>query len=231
MEYNIYCDESCHLENDSQTAMVLGAVWCPNDKVREITKRIREIKNEHGIRKYFEIKWTKVSKAKERFYLDIVNYFFDNNDLHFRGVIIPDKSTLAHDKFKQTHDEWYYKMYFTLLQVIIDPSANYNIYLDIKDTQGGKKVQKLKEALSNNIFDFDSKIINKIQIVRSEEVQLVQLTDLLIGALSYLYRDLSSSEAKVKLIDKIKIGSGYALTKTTLLREGKFNILVWNSTQ
>jgi len=27
--FNVYCDESCHLENDHQTAMVLGAVWCP----------------------------------------------------------------------------------------------------------------------------------------------------------------------------------------------------------
>ena len=28
MEYNIYCDESCHLQNDNSNVMVLGAVWC-----------------------------------------------------------------------------------------------------------------------------------------------------------------------------------------------------------
>jgi hypothetical protein len=33
--FNIYCDESCHLENDHQKVMVLGAVWCPFDKTRE----------------------------------------------------------------------------------------------------------------------------------------------------------------------------------------------------
>lgn len=27
--FNIYCDESCHLENDHQRVMVLGAVWTP----------------------------------------------------------------------------------------------------------------------------------------------------------------------------------------------------------
>lgn len=26
-EYNIYCDESCHLENDRQPIMVLGGMW------------------------------------------------------------------------------------------------------------------------------------------------------------------------------------------------------------
>jgi len=27
--YNVYCDESCHLLGDEQEVMVLGAVWCP----------------------------------------------------------------------------------------------------------------------------------------------------------------------------------------------------------
>ncbi|NTV59869.1 MAG: DUF3800 domain-containing protein, partial [Chlorobiaceae bacterium] len=42
--FNIYCDESCHLEHDRQKAMVLGAIWCPLDKTREIAVRLREIK-------------------------------------------------------------------------------------------------------------------------------------------------------------------------------------------
>lgn len=42
--FNVYCDESCHLENDHQKAMVLGAVWCPLEKSREIavTRSSRE---------------------------------------------------------------------------------------------------------------------------------------------------------------------------------------------
>ncbi len=80
---NIYCDESCHLENDHQPAMTLGAVWCPLDKTREIALRIREIKVEHGLLPDFEIKWTKVSQAKLSFYLALIDYFFDDDDLHF----------------------------------------------------------------------------------------------------------------------------------------------------
>lgn len=41
---NIYCDESCHHEKDGKPAMVMGAVWCPLDKTREIAVRVREIK-------------------------------------------------------------------------------------------------------------------------------------------------------------------------------------------
>src|SRR5579864_5169764 len=90
--FNIYCDESCHLERDTYSVMVLGAVWCKAEQVREIGCRIRELKGKHDIGNSFEIKWTKVSPAKKDFYLDLVDYFFDDDDLHFRGLLIPDKA-------------------------------------------------------------------------------------------------------------------------------------------
>ena len=58
--FNVYCDESCHLENDGQSAMVLGAVWCPLDKRHEIVCRLREIKQKHGLAPDFEVKWTPI---------------------------------------------------------------------------------------------------------------------------------------------------------------------------
>lgn len=109
--YNLYCDESCHLENDGQKAMVLGAVWCPDDKRAEIAKRLREIKQRHGLPADFEVKWTKVSSGQQAFYMDLVDYFFDDDDLHFRAVVVPDKTLLNHSDFGQSHDDWYYKMY------------------------------------------------------------------------------------------------------------------------
>ncbi|MBF0464952.1 MAG: DUF3800 domain-containing protein [Nitrospirae bacterium] len=229
--YNIYCDESCHLEHDQQKAMVLGAIWCKRDKASEISVRIREKKIEHGISKDFEIKWTKVSPAKKAFYLGLVDYFFDDNDLHFRALIVPDKSKLDHLKHGQTHDEWYYKMYFDMLKVIISPEHTYRIYLDIKDTRGGKRVKKLHEVLSNNRYDFSKTIIDFIQLVRSHEVEVLQLTDLLTGAISYLNRGLSGNSAKEAIIQRIKERSHYCLTKTTLLLENKVNLFRWNASE
>ena len=31
--YNIYCDESCHLQNDKQPVMLIGCTWCPIEEV------------------------------------------------------------------------------------------------------------------------------------------------------------------------------------------------------
>ncbi|MFH0739883.1 MAG: DUF3800 domain-containing protein [bacterium] len=229
--YNIYCDESCHLENDRQKAMTLGAIWCPVEKVKEISKRVKEIKERHGLKKNFEIKWTKVSPAKTSFYLDIIDYFFDNDDLHFRCLVIGDKSKLNHNDFSQTHDEWYYKMYFDLLKIILEPTEKYNIYLDIKDTRSADKVKCLKKILCNNMYDFNREIIGNIQNIRSHESELAQIADLLIGAISYLNRSFSTSESKKILIKRIQERSGYSLQKSTLISELKLNILIWEGQQ
>lgn len=225
--YNVYCDESGHLENDEVGIMVLGAVWCPLEKTREISTRLKDIKAEHGLRRNFEIKWTKVSPAKLPFYLAVMDYFFDNDDLHFRALIAP-KDGLRHGDFKQTHDDWYYKMYFDMLKIIINPIARYRVYLDIKDDWGTKKIEKLHEVLSNANYDFSRLIIERMQLVRSHEVELVQLADLLIGAVGYVNRNLQTSEAKLRLVRRMQERSGYRLTQTTLPSEGKVNLFRWH---
>ena len=148
----------------------------------------------------------KVSQKKLDFFIDIVDYFFDNDDLHFRSVII-DKSKLNHAAMNQTHDEWYYKMYFELLSKIFDPDKTYCIYLDAKDTRGSLKIKKLHEVLCNDMYDFEQKIIQRVQEGRSYEVAILQITDLLIGALQFNSRDLHA-EAKDKIIQRIKERSG-----------------------
>lgn len=226
-QFNVYCDESCHLPNDGQLAMVLGAISCPREKRLEIAKRIREIKIKHKLTADFEIKWTKVSQSKLGFYMDIVDYFFDDDDLSFRALIVPDKQLLAHEKFRQTHDDWYYKMYFTMLKTIFVPQNSYKIFIDIKDTLGQAKINVLHDALCNNAYDFSRSMIADIKRVHSHDVEQLQLADLLIGALSYLHRHAEGSIAKQTLIKRIRERSRYSLVATTMPSEKKFNLLVW----
>jgi hypothetical protein len=209
--------------------MVLGAVWCPIDKSAEINKRIRNIKAEHGLSTTFEIKWTKVSPAQLKFYRNLVDYFFDDDDLHFRALIVPDKTKLHHEAFNQTHDDWYYKMYFDMLKIILDPEHHYRIYLDIKDTRSAIKVDKLHDVLCNNFYDFSREIIERVQTVRSHEIGILQLSDLLIGAIGYVNRGLETSSAKLELVQLMQRRSGYKLTEKTLFRASKVNIFPWHA--
>jgi hypothetical protein len=231
--FNIYCDESCHLEHDGQGAMVLGAVWCPLEKTPEIAERVRDIVKKHGLSSRFEVKWTKVSASKEALYLDLIDYFFDDDDLHFRALVIPDKSKLNHDAFPgQDHDGWYYKMYFDMLKALLSPNDRYRIYIDIKDTQGAAKVRKLHEVLSNNIYDFSREVVERVQLIRSHESALLQLSDLLVGAVSFVNRGLlaeTTNSGKQHVIERIRKRSRYTLDRTTLLREQKVNIFRWQA--
>ncbi|MCK5000283.1 MAG: DUF3800 domain-containing protein [Anaerohalosphaera sp.] len=226
--YNIYCDESCHLENDGQRAMVLGAIWASTEMTRKISLDIKHIKERHKLSHQLEIKWTKVSNSKYEFYHDLVEYFFSNTCLHFRALIVPDKSVLNHDKFPgQDHDLFYYKMYFQMLHPILRPDSKYRIYIDIKDTLGISKQLKLHEVLCNKEKDFQRNIIERVQQIRSHESAILQLTDLLIGAVSYVNRGCAGNAGKERLVKYIQDRTNYNLTSSTFLRENKFNLFCW----
>lgn len=235
---NIYCDESCHLQNDKEPVMVIGAVYCPIEKKEEIFERLYSFKLKHNLipknkkndkdnRPYYELKWNKVSKSKIEYYKDVINYFFDDDDLQFRVLVVSNKSEIDYEKFNHTHDTFYYKMYFGMLKAILNPENSHHIYIDIKDTKSKEKVHKLEQVLRNDKYDYSKEIIKKVQQVRSHEVEILQLADLLVGATAYVNRGLANSKAKNELINLIKHRSKYSLTKSTLLKERKFNVFIW----
>ncbi len=224
---NIYCDESCHLEHDHQPVMLLGAIWCPQEENRRHIEALKALKERHQARG--ELKWTKVSRSRESFFLEAVDLFFSTAHLNFRCVVVENKSRLDHEYYNQgSHDSFYYKMYFYLLRHIISETNQYDIYLDIKDTRSQIKIDHLKEILSNSLRDFDRKVIRRMHHVRSKETELLQMADLLMGAIAYKHRALTSNETKLKLIDRICQLSGRSLLTSTPPWEEKFNLFVFS---
>jgi hypothetical protein len=225
--FNVYCDESCHPQNADQQSMTLGAIVCPVEKTREIAIDIRHIKQQYKLSPSFEIKWSKVSPAQQTFYLDLVNYFFDRQDLYFRALIVPDKPRLHNHTSRQDYDAWYYQMYFELLKPLFISEAEYNIYLDIKDTKSSESTRKLHNELCDNINDAEYKIIKKIQTIRSHEVEQMQLADFLIGIIGYANRGLTTSTTKLALTEKMRSRSSYSLTQTTPPDAHKMKLRLW----
>jgi len=227
MEFNIYCDESCHLENDQQSVMILSAIRCLKSERKQIYSDIRNIKITHGISPTTEVKWTKVSKTKINLYKELIEYFFASDNISFRAVII-DKNQLDIKKYNKNFDEFYYKVYFQLLTRIIVASMKNYIYLDIKDTRSSTKVKKLQEVLSNDLFDFNMEHIMNVQSINSRESELLQIADVMMGAIGYLNRNEhlkeNFSETKKELLNFLIEKSGYSLKKSTILGEDKFNL-------
>ena len=212
--YNFYCDESTHIENDGQPFMLLAYISTPYNQLKLHNGAIRDFKLKHFYKG--EMKWKTVSKSQYPFYNDIIEYFF-MTDLQFRAIII-DKSQLKHTDFNQTHDDFYDKMYFQLLSKKIFPDSVYNIFIDIKDTHSYKKANSLKKYLER-----DYQNIRNLQAIQSYESELMQMADVLMGAINYKLRGLNKVTSKNKLIEKIEKHCGKPISQPSTIGEHKFN--------
>lgn len=229
---NIYCDESCHLEHDNANSMLMGAISCPASEKKRINTEIRAIKEKHGLSSWTEIKWTAVSPSKLDFYIELVDYFIKEQNLSFRAVVIKDKSNLNHAKFNQgSHDLWYYKTYFYLLDAIISYNEEYRIFIDIKDTCGGPKVKKLHEVLCNNKYDFKHEVIKDINQIHSHESEILQLTDLIMGAIGFYhnghYDSTQASSAKKSVVEKLFTQYKQHIIGGTSRGAKKMDVFLW----
>ncbi len=175
-----------------------------------------------------ELKWIKVSRSRLSFYLELVDWFLAEESLHFRGLVVLNKSHLDHEKFNEgSHDDFYYKMYFSLLSKILSPDMQYNIYLDIKDTRSRLKIKKLGEVLCNDRYDFTGQMIAHLQNMRSQESHLLQVCDFILGAVSYRHRRLSDNPAKIEIIKHLEDRLGRDLLHSTSLSEEKLNLFLF----
>lgn len=228
MEYNIYCDESCHLKSNDSNFMLIGAVYCPKYKVRKVNEYIEHLKENYNLSNKIELKWNKIDKKTEKLYLDIINYFFNNDDLKFRVIVI-DKTTLNHKKYNQTENDFYHKVYYDMLKYIITPGNSYNIYPDIKDTNSYYYFQIMLEYLRYKMSDTNKKTIKKVQPIRSYEAPILQMNDILIGALSYYYRKLNSNSVKLNIVNEIQKLYQNSFDVSSYYNNTKFNIFMWRS--
>lgn len=214
--YNIYCDESCHLENDHKKYMLLGSVTVAFNQLKRHTERIKSIKEKHHF--FTEIKWSGVSGSKYQFYREVLEYFFDT-DICYRAIVV-NKSQIKNIIFGQDFDTFYYKMYYQLLIHNKNTANHHNVYLDIKDTLSANKVNRLKDILNTKYGVF-----RNVQNIHSKESVMMQLADLITGAISYnLNNDEKKVTAKRNIIEKIKQQSNQTLNTTTSYGEKKLNL-------
>ncbi|MDF2451910.1 MAG: RlfA protein [Bacteroidota bacterium] len=213
--FNFYCDENCHLEHDDSNVMIISYVSCAYNQVKLHSENIRQIKLKHHLKG--ELKWSALSKSQAVLYSELIDYFFAT-DLQFRAIVI-DKQQIDNSAHEQSSDDFYNKMYYQLISKKISPEYNYNIYLDIKDTHSYEKAKELREYLNRNFVS-----VRHLQNIKSHESELMQLTDTIMGAISYHLRGLNKVIAKNKIIERIKQHSKIPLDHSTSRANSKFNL-------
>ena len=217
--FNLYCDESTHLIHDGHPYMLLSYISIAYPQIRLAKEEIKAIKRKFNYTE--ELKWTNVHSATYKVYAELVDWFF-MNDLEFSTVVV-DKSQIDEQRADYSFNDFYFRMYFQLLHTKVDFQNRYNVFLDIKDTCSGEKLEKLKKIMSYNSS------IGTLQFIPSRESVFIQLADVLMGAINYNLRiqkgDVKGNViAKLKLIEKIKRHSNISLNTTTPLSRNKFNL-------
>ncbi|PIQ47945.1 MAG: hypothetical protein COW03_13385 [Cytophagales bacterium CG12_big_fil_rev_8_21_14_0_65_40_12] len=219
--FNLYIDESCHLSHDKLPVMCIGYIKVDQENYDELKERIKQIKIKH--KSPTEVKWNKISASRIPLYKELIDLFFDSS-LAFRTILVKYKDKLTPADFNRgSRDNFYYNLVYFLLDSATNSSSNkYRVYLDLKDTRGNEKLNKIVAKFDEN-HEGSSPFIH-FQHLQSHENEFLQLADLFIGAVTYRSRGLTGSESKLEVVEYLELRSGYRLNEGTEPWEKKFNI-------
>jgi hypothetical protein len=222
MEFEIYCDESRHdyfarPPGNGERYVLLGGLWI-EAKHRDAYKiKIGLLRRRHDVRG--EFKWNRVSPSRIRFYLSLVDFFFEEA-MRFRCIVLPADQVDSIRFHRSDNELMFYKFYYQLLHHWILDFNDYRIFLDLKTNRLNSRINTLHRVLQN--ANLMARIIS-VQALPSRQVDLLQLSDVLLGAVGYKFHRLETSQAKVAVVKRIETHLGGPI-EPTWRDERKFNV-------
>lgn len=226
MNFEVYCDESgleALSQKDAHLFMAIGGIWMPANYRDIFKKNMNDIKLKHSV--FGELKWNKVSPKFFELYKDILDYFFQTEQLRFRVILI-ESDKVNNYAFNNTDIELgFYKFYYQLLHHWIYDFNNYNIFLDLKINRDKSRLITLK-----NVLDYSNLTtgIKQVQGLPSEESLGIQLADFLTGLTNAKFNNEIKSTAKIGLIEYAEQTFLGKTIKPSPKWEEKFNVFKMN---
>lgn len=215
----IFCDESRQdllaskkSITETNEYICIGGIMIPAHKLDQVKADILELRKKYNV--YGELKWGTVTRGKLDFYLDIIKYFFNDDDMDFRTIVI-DAAKINNDKFNNSDQELgYYKFYYELLNHWIKRDTFYRIYTDQKTNCDASRLRELRRIV--NISCHRTEPVLSIQAINSKESVILQIENILMGAVGYKYNwGLSGiSEPKNRVVQEIEKELGHKIAST-----------------
>ncbi len=222
-EVNIYCDESS-VDNPNLKYMTIGSLWITRNKVREIRSKIKELQKKHYLNG--ELKWVKTSSKTIPFYTELFDMLFGyEGDVEFKCIVV-DKEQIDYAKFHdQDKDLAFYKFYYFLLKNKLESNCLHYLFLDFKPSKNPKAVSRLADFLTFSATNRSDQCgLKHVQAYPSDENVLIQVADILTGAVAYS-NNFEPSGAKGELSKVIASSIGKTNLKfCSSLSDKKFNI-------
>ena len=227
MDFEVYCDESrqelfsSRVRPNADQYVLIGGLWIEAARRADLKAAMARLRHTHNL--HGEFKWHRVSPSREQFYLHVVNLFFAEEAMRFRCLVLPAEQLDAIRFHDGDNELMFYKFYYQLLHHWILDFNAYRIFLDAKTSRVRGRLAKLREVLANSNRFAE---IRCVQALPSHEVDLLQIADLLIGAVGYKFHGGSGSAAKIAVIQAIELQLGHPI-QPTRRSEQKFNVFRW----
>jgi hypothetical protein len=215
MDIEIYCDESNQQllsakEPPLSRFLLIGGLWLPVAKRQQFKESINRIRQEEGC--FGEIKWRAVCPSKLHFYLSLVDFFFNQgNELRFRCIAVDTQKVDLELYHEADQELGFYKFCYQLLKNWIEDFNTYSIFFDMKSQRIRGRLRTLERFLhqSNLLARVD-----RIQALPSRDVVIMQLADLLLGAVSSKFNQSVTSVSKTTVIERIEHHLGHEIWPT-----------------
>jgi len=224
MRYNLYCDEA---STTGARYMLIGGLWVPRQAEPAVRSALSEVRTRHNL--LAEMKWTKVSQTMLPAYKDLVDVFFNNGSLSFKCIVI-DTHILDYETFHRGDKELgFYKFYYQLVSRNLAPGNLYWLFTDERKNRKPYRLAVLK--LTVNRWwkrQADIEPLRNVEPRRSHDEDLIQLADILLGAIAYAWNQRRGSRAKLALVAHIaRCLSWPTLRLATRPTAAKVNIWKW----
>jgi hypothetical protein len=215
---HVYCDES---RQTASKYMVLGGIAIPASNVPSVNAvidRWRIARKMNG-----ELKWKKVSKGKYADYESLINsccwLAAEKRVFCFRSLAV-ERASINYRKYHK--GDWeigFYKMYYQLLLHSFGSIAakhGWRMLVHLDKRESSYPLHELHKILNKGIrkaFGVNRDVVVNVQPIESHASNLLQVADILMGAVGYHWDDWHSepgaSTAKVALAKLIaeKVGA------------------------
>lgn len=222
MDFEVYCDESrqdafCGERRTPDAFVLLGSLWIEASKRPQYKAALHQLRDRHSL--HGEFKWNKVSPSRLDFYTDLIEFFF-REDIRFR-CFVAKAEELDSVHFHEADEElMFYKFYYQLLHHWVLDRNRYRVFVDTKTNRVRNRLRILRDVLRN--ANLTSEIVD-VQALPSRELDLLQLADLLLGAVGYTFHRCKGSAAKSAVVEAIETFIGRPIGPTS--RDvSKFNV-------
>ena len=197
----VFFDETGSLNDRINRFFCLGMVKCMQPFY--LDSRIREVRQKYQF--YDEIKWNTLSKAKVAVIKEIVEAVFETPGIYFSCIVI-NKDNI---KFEEDFDSNPYKAYEDFTEILLKSSIEENEILTVlADFVTTPKNIRFEVDVKHNLNESLNRLaIGGIHRVDSKGINIIQIVDLLIGAVVYCFKKdlklVSGDKNKMKILNLI----------------------------